>query len=84
MLSLNLIFRFIIDCIWGDRGSPRIERPPSARGPNSMRACSKPTIFPRERSIATSSTSAARSTRRAAPPLLHNPLAEDLPRCRRS
>ena len=35
--SRNLIFKFITDCIFGDRASPMMERPPSARGPNSIR-----------------------------------------------
>ena len=30
----------------GERGSPRIERAPSARGPNSMRPCIQPTASP--------------------------------------
>ena len=29
----------------GERGSPRIERAPSARGPNSMRPWNQPTAF---------------------------------------
>ena len=40
--SRNLIFRFITDCIFGERASPMIERPPSARGPNSMRPWTRP------------------------------------------
>ena len=35
--SRNLIFRFIADCIFGERGVAEMLRPPSARGPNSMR-----------------------------------------------
>ena len=35
-----------IFCIAGSRGSPRIERLPSARGPNSMRPWNQPTAFP--------------------------------------
>ena len=35
--SRYLILRFITDCIFWLRGSPNIERPPRARGPNSMR-----------------------------------------------
>ena len=44
-LSRNLIFRFITDCIFGTRGSPRMLRAPSARGPNSMRPWNQPTTF---------------------------------------
>ena len=63
--SRNLIFRFITDCIFGDRASPMIERPPSARGPNSIRPCSRPTTFSSAISAAISSASAAGSRRRA-------------------
>ena len=56
--SRNLIFRFITDCIFGDRASPMIERPPSARGPNSMRPCNRPTTFSSASSAATRSASA--------------------------
>ena len=35
--SRCLILRFIRFCISGSRASPRIERPPRARGPNSIR-----------------------------------------------
>ncbi len=30
----------------GERGSPRMERAPSARGPNSMRPWNQPTAWP--------------------------------------
>jgi len=33
----NLTFKFITDCIFAERASPRIERLPNARGPNSIR-----------------------------------------------
>ena len=55
-LSRNLIFRFIVACIAGDRGSPRMLRAPSARGPNSIRPWNQPTILPSARSPATCST----------------------------
>src|SRR5439155_253323 len=44
--SRNLILRFITDCIAGDRASAMIDRPPSARGPNSIRPCSNPITLP--------------------------------------
>ena len=59
--SRNLIFRFITDCIFGDRASPMIERPPSARGPNSIRPWNRPTTFSSAISAATRSASAAGS-----------------------
>jgi hypothetical protein len=48
-LSRYLTLRFKSFCIVGERGSPRIERPPRARGPNSMRPCIQPTALPGER-----------------------------------
>src|SRR6516162_8464853 len=45
-LSRYLTLRFSIFCMVGERGSPRIERFPSARGRNSMRPCIQPTAFP--------------------------------------
>src|SRR5215213_5599597 len=36
-LSRYLTFRLRIFCMSGDRGSPRIERAPRERGPNSIR-----------------------------------------------
>ena len=61
--SRNLIFRFSARCISRLRGSARIDRLPSARGPNSMRPCIQPTTAPSARCPATRSTSAARSRR---------------------
>ena len=43
--SRYLTLRFSVFCIEGERASPRIERAPSARGPNSMRPCIQPTAF---------------------------------------
>ncbi len=43
--SRNLILMFICACICGLRGSPRMLREPSARGPNSIRPSNQPTIF---------------------------------------
>jgi hypothetical protein len=60
-----LIFKFMTACIFGDRASPMIERPPSARGPNSIRPCSSPTTFPSASSLATLSASARGSNRSA-------------------
>ena len=43
--SRNFTFRFIIDCIFGERASPRMERLPSARGPNSILPWTQPMTF---------------------------------------
>ncbi len=43
--SRYLTLRFSVFCIEGERASPRIERAPSERGPNSMRPCIQPTAF---------------------------------------
>ena len=43
--SRNFTLRFITDCIFGERGSPNIERLPSALGPNSIRPCTQPMTF---------------------------------------
>ena len=45
-LSRYLTLRLSVFCIVGERGSPRIERLPSARGPNSMRPWNQPTALP--------------------------------------
>ena len=66
--SRNLIFRFIIDCMRGERASPMIERAPSARGPNSMRPWNSATTFSAASSAAISAASAGRSKRRATQP----------------
>ena len=42
-LSRYLTLRLRFFCIAGERGSPRIERAPSERGPNSMRPWNQPT-----------------------------------------
>jgi hypothetical protein len=68
--SRNLILRFITACIFGDRASPMIDRAPSARGPNSIRPCSKPTTFASAIAAATSAATPAGSTRRATHPPL--------------
>ena len=47
--------RFIIACIVGERGSPRMLRAPSARGPNSIRPWNQPTTLPSASSSATCS-----------------------------
>ena len=44
----------------GERGSPRIERVPSARGPNSMRPCIQPTALPSASACAGGSRSGRR------------------------
>ena len=44
--SRYLTRRLSVFCISGERGSPRIERAPSARGPNSMRPWNQPTALP--------------------------------------
>ena len=59
--SRNLIFTFIVACILRERASPRIERAPSARGPNSMRPAQWPTTFSAAISSATASHSASSS-----------------------
>src|SRR6266511_2861905 len=61
--SRNLIFRFICACIRGLRGSPRILRAPSARGPNSILPSNQPTTFSWARSSATRRSRQSRSTR---------------------
>ncbi len=43
--SRTLILRFMSACIFGLRASPRMLRPPSDRGPNSMRPLNQPMIF---------------------------------------
>ena len=45
-LSRNLILRFMVACIAGERGSPRILRAPKDLGPNSIRPWNQPTILP--------------------------------------
>ena len=55
---------FICACIRGLRGSPRMLRAPSARGPNSIRPLNQPTIFSSASSRATvSQQRRARSSR---------------------
>ena len=49
------------DCIEARRASPRIERQPSARGPNSIRPWNQPTIAPSAKRAATRSSIAASS-----------------------
>ena len=46
VLEDHHMIEFITDCMRGERASPRIERAPSARGPNSMRPLRSPTILP--------------------------------------
>lgn len=60
--SLNLIFKFMVFCISVERGSPRMERAPSARGPNSIRPAMCPTTFSVAISSATRSQSASSSS----------------------
>ena len=43
--SLYFIFKFSVFCILGERGSPRIDLLPKARGPNSMRPWNHPIAF---------------------------------------
>ena len=50
--SRNLIFMFRVSRIFGSRGSARMLRPPSARGPNSMRPWNQPITLPSARSRA--------------------------------
>ena len=50
--SRYLTFRLSVFCIDGERASPRIERPPSARGPNSMRPWNQPSALPSARAPA--------------------------------
>jgi hypothetical protein len=57
--SRNLIFRFITDCILGERASPRMLRLPSEQGPNSMRPCTQPTTVSSASRAAVPSISAA-------------------------
>ena len=52
-LSRNLIFRFIVACILGERASPMMLRAPNARGPNSIRPWNQPITFSSARSSAT-------------------------------
>ena len=52
-LSRNLILRFSFSCISECRGSPRIERFPRARGPNSIRPWNQPITHPRSSKLAT-------------------------------
>ena len=54
-LSRNLILRFMVACIFGERGSPRMLRAPRARGPNSIRPWNQPTTFSSASSPATCS-----------------------------
>ena len=62
--SRNLILRFICACIRGLRGSPRMLRAPSARGPNSMRPSNQPTIFSSASRCRHASRAASCSSRR--------------------
>jgi hypothetical protein len=59
--SRNLILRFMTDCIFVLRASPRMLRAPSARGPNSIRPWNQPTTFSVARRSATLSHSACSS-----------------------
>ena len=68
--SRYLIFRFITDCIFGERASPRMLRPPSARGPNSIRPWNQPDdllLGEQPRRLRVAHRSSRRSARRRAP-----------------
>ena len=67
--SRNLTFRFSRFCISGLRGSPRMLRLPSARGPNSMRPWNQPPTLPcgqPRRDVAASAVGDPRSGERGA------------------
>ena len=58
-LSRYLTLRLRVFCMDGERGSPRIERAPSARGPYSMRPCIQPTALPSASACAVASMSSS-------------------------
>src|SRR3989454_813599 len=61
--QMNLKIKFICACMRGLRGSPRMLRAPSARGPNSMRPSNQPTTLSSARSWATWRSRQPRSSR---------------------
>ena len=63
--SRYLILRLSVFCMSGERGSPRIERLPSARGPNSMRPWNQPTALPSASVVARSRRASRRRRARA-------------------
>ena len=58
--SRYFTLRLSVFCMVGERGSPRIERAPSARGPNSMRPWNQPTALPVGQRVRAVSRSARR------------------------
>ena len=71
-LSRSLIFRFSCRCMWGERGSPRIDRAPRALGPNSIRPWNQPTAFSSISASTVCSISASSSTILKTAPALRN------------
>jgi hypothetical protein len=61
-LSRYLTLRSRFFCMDGLRGSPRIERLPSARGPNSIRPWSQPMASPSANALAVVSSISLRET----------------------
>ena len=59
--SRYLTFRFSTDCMLGERASPRIERAPKARGPNSIRPWNQPSALPSASASTLASISSASS-----------------------